>query len=310
MLDVRAGDVLLFRGNGFISKGIRFLDGSEVNHAAIALSGTELAEAVGHGLDTAAIASTVEKNERTIVRRPIDCDSDLAVAVARRYLDSGTPYAYQQILLLAALCLTRRIPIRNRLFRRVLRRALDSAANLVNSLVDRGVDLMICSEYVYRCYGEAGCNLLPAGIPEAVAVGPGSAEDVVLLDWLDGAPQTPVAATPRSPSADPSSIAEAAEYELENLLAAFFADSEGESVVPISAADEGADVTDAEIAQAAVGFGSAAVRLDRLRHPEAVGLAPADALAFLRGMLSTDADFVTPKDLLLTARLQETSRTG
>ena len=48
--DVLPGDILLFRGKGFVSWAIRLFDGTEVNHAAIALDGGKLAEAGGHGL--------------------------------------------------------------------------------------------------------------------------------------------------------------------------------------------------------------------------------------------------------------------
>lgn len=312
MVDVQPGDVLLYRGSGFISKGIRYLDGSEVNHAAIAISMTEIAEATGYGLDTATTLASFENNVVTIVRRPVGVDSALAVLKAKQYLNDGVPYAYQQILLLAALCLTRRIPIKNRFFRRVLRRALDSAADLVNALVDRGADLMICSEYVYRCYSETGFDLLPEGVPDLAAAGPASGDEVVLLAWLAERPSVaePAATRPVGVTEDPAAIADRAQHDLDDLLAAFFADREGDVPVPASA-DAEVDVLDEEIASAANGLGAASVRLVKLRDPEApepMGLGPADGIALLKGMFSTNANFVTPKDLLFTSRCDDVGR--
>lgn len=311
MIDVQPGDVLLYRGRGFVSKGIRFLDGSEVNHAAIAVSPTEIAEATGHGLDTAATLASFESNERTIIRRPAGGDPALAVAKAKQYLDSGVPYAYQQILLLAALCVTRRVPIKNRIFRRILRRALDGAADLLNALIDRGDDLMICSEYVYRCYNETGFDLLPDGIPDLAALEPGS-DEVVLADWLLEQPAAPAPAAAGAPatSEDPATIADRAQHDLDDLFAAFFAETEGDPLLPASAA-VGPDVLDEEIAGGANRFGAAAVRLAALRDPDApapMGVGVADGVAVLKGMFSTNANFVTPKDLLFTSQLDDIDR--
>ena len=53
--DVSPGDVLLFHGQGFVSWAIRAVDGTEVNHAAVALPGGMLGEAGGKGLQKRAI---------------------------------------------------------------------------------------------------------------------------------------------------------------------------------------------------------------------------------------------------------------
>ncbi len=315
MVTVRAGDVILVRGTGFVSKGIRFLDGSEVNHAAIALDDVEIAEATGHGLDRASLGSVIERNELLIVRRlrPFDdSKADQSVQRAIFYLDSGVPYAYQQIVLLAVLCLTRRIPIKNRLFRRALRRLLDGVAELINGFIDKGADLMICSEYVYRCYKESGTDLLPDGIPDLASLSD-DGEDELFLDWLSrqSMPIRP-ASIDTVPARDPMAVAERLEFDLDELLGAYFASEEGDAApMRMDLGDE--DVSDQELAQAAAKLGAAATRLASARDPNYVrpmGLGVADALAVLKGMFSTNANFVTPRDLLFTSRLQEVGRTS
>lgn len=311
MVDVQAGDILLFRGRGFVSKGIRFLDGSEVNHAAIALNSTELSEATGHGLDTASILTSLERNDLTVVLGADRGDPDAAAKRAQEYLGSGVPYAYQQILLLAVLCVTRRIPIKNRIFRRVVRRALEAAADLLNALVDRGADLMICSEYVYRCHRESGFDLLPGGIPDLAGAG-GAVDGVVLLSWLEGRP-VPLApmAVPGGPSEHPMAIAEKEQYVLEELLAEYFAGDDPTTPVPMTVGPAVPDVADEELVTAAGRFGRSAARLAALRDPNAPapqGLGAADAVAALRGMFVTNPNFVTPKDLLFTSQLREKGR--
>lgn len=309
MVQVATGDVLLFRGRGFVSRGIRFLDGSEVNHAAIAVDGARLSEATGRGLEISPIAVAVERNERTLVLRATGGDPDAAATRAVAYANSGVPYAYQQIVLLAVLCLTRRIPIGNRWFRIALRRALEAAADLVNSFVDRGADLMICSEYVYRCYRETGLDLLPQGIPDlAAATSP--ADGVALIEWLSHQPMPiTTAATVPFPLDDPATIADRAIADLEADLAAFFADLDGPVTGTASlTASPTDDVTDQEITAAAAHLGRAATTLVRLRDPGApttLSLGPADAVAVFRNLFTTNPNFVTPRDLLFTIQLSQ-----
>jgi hypothetical protein len=307
MIEVCTGDVLLFRGQSFISKAIRFLDGSEVNHAGIAIDATRLAEALGHGLETGPIAAAVERNVGTWVLRAKRGDPAAAAARATQYASSGVPYAYQQILLLAALCLTRRIPIKNRVFRKVIRRVLDSAADLVNGMVDKGAELMICSEYVYRCYRETGLDLLPAGIPDLESAGSLSGDEVVLLDWLEGQP-APLALASTAPGITdaPAVVAERDTFAIEALLAEFFASEDPTVPVPASVDDEPV-VTDEEITAAAVRFGRAALRAERQRNPQAptpMSLGLGDLIQLLKGTLSTNANFVTPRDLFFTSALE------
>jgi hypothetical protein len=75
-------------------------------------------------------------------------------AISDHYLATPNRYGYEQILLLAFLGTTRRIPV-TPLLAPLLRKILDSAANLVSQLTNKGREALICSEYVYRCYREA-----------------------------------------------------------------------------------------------------------------------------------------------------------
>lgn len=152
--EMRPGDVLLFNGKGFISWAIRKIDGTDVNHAAIALDASTLGEAGGRGLQRTPIAAAVARNNFVKIRRHSDADVTPVVKVAVGYLDDGLPYAYQQIVLLALLASTRRLPLGGTA-RRMLRSILDHAAAAVNGFIDAGGRRsMICSEFVYRAFAE------------------------------------------------------------------------------------------------------------------------------------------------------------
>jgi hypothetical protein len=133
----------------------------------------------------------VKSNERTYVRRlPGDEPLDAVVAKARVFLDEGHRYGYQQIVLLALLCLTRRVKL-PWAARRMVRSVLDHAAKALSDLVPTGASRMICSEYVYRSYDEAS-DVSPDPFRIEIAVTPtfagttaltSDAEDGSFLDW-------------------------------------------------------------------------------------------------------------------------------
>jgi hypothetical protein len=188
-LTVAAGDVLLYRGSSWISRAIRWFDGSDVNHAAIALGPGEIAEATAHGLDRADLDDTIARNDWTIQRRLVGApDGRPLTDVAGRYLADGVPYGYHQIVLLAILAATRRIPL-PWVAKRLVRSALDAAADVLSGYVDQGGRrFMICSEYVYRCYDEATDDRpdpydidLEIGGADLAAAGPTEAD--TFLHW-------------------------------------------------------------------------------------------------------------------------------
>lgn len=216
--DIEAGDVLLFRGTSFVSWAIRLFDGTEVNHAAVALGGGQLAEAGGMGLQQRPVPSAFGRGELLRVHRlPGDTDTAPVVAKANEYLGQAPFYAYQQIVLLAVLALTRKLPV-PRVARRFVRSAVDHAAAALMNLLPVGSKWMICSEYVYRCYHEAvegdpnAYRLQVAGVDFAAASAGGS-----LLDWgLDNIQDVSINVSPSFsvPVGDPLRAAALVEADL------------------------------------------------------------------------------------------------
>ena len=163
------GDVLLFHGTGFISDMIRLFDGSQYSHAAL-FTGQKVVEAISTGITASDLAKdeSIIKAEYVHVYRFISNDGhrlgDTGYAVqpilntAGQFVAKADRYAYEQILLLAALAATRRIPVVSDIpfLRWMLRNILDNAAEVVAKIVAAGKEPMICSELVYRCYTESG----------------------------------------------------------------------------------------------------------------------------------------------------------
>jgi len=155
---LKPGDTLLFHGNSFIAKAIRMFDGTKYNHAAI-FDGQNVVEAVATGVETHTLSQAIKDAEFVGVFRLTKDGSELGSAelpydpvgqVIADFQRDRDRYAYEQILLLAVLATTRRVPIP------MLRWILDHAASIVSGIMAMGRQPMICSELVYRCYLGAG----------------------------------------------------------------------------------------------------------------------------------------------------------
>ncbi len=157
------GDVLLYRaantwGNA-MSVLIRKLDGTEVSHAGLYMGDGLVGESLimgNTGLNTNPLAESVAGCNWVEVRRlPSATDRRLVLDTAWRRLKEGNCYGFDQILLVAGICLTRKIDFRDGLLRTIVEAALTKASNFVRSMIAEGREPMICSEFVFRSYDEA-----------------------------------------------------------------------------------------------------------------------------------------------------------
>lgn len=158
--DLRPGDVLLYSGQSLIGKLIRVLDGTEVTHAGIFLGDGNVGEAlmVGTpGIHANPIDKSIEGTNWVEVRRLPNQNLSYKplMAVANRYIAQGNRYAYAEILLVATICLTRKLNWNDGLLSRIAIGLMNKANRWIAEMFDQGKEPMICSEFVYRCYDEA-----------------------------------------------------------------------------------------------------------------------------------------------------------
>jgi len=317
---LQAADVLLFRGTGWLAKAIRFFDGTDFNHAGLYMGDPSVAEALKPGVVRQSLAESLKGRQRVIARRLINPPPTMTpvTAVAETVLAAGHRYAFEQLLLLALLCLTRKLPMTPWL-RPLVRKALDAAAGLLARILGQGKEPMICSEFVYRCYDEAlpdpvdvyslqvgEMTLVPP--PEAGAtafafglsvapprargrgVHPHSLLAVEMARRIGAPPQ--LEATP-SPSLVPEPVAAA---ELDSLITKYF---EEVQATPSLATPEAAAVS-ADLDAAVARFARTYYMATAGPAKEAVALSSAGPMEHL---FRTAADFVTPGDLLNTQSL-------
>ncbi|RLV10445.1 hypothetical protein CTZ27_04415 [Streptomyces griseocarneus] len=301
---LKPGDVVLTRGTEAISRAICLMDASEVSHAALAVDGDTLAEAVGEGLRTIPYAKALDGHD-LLVGRSLAAPADMApvLDVARRYLDGKISYAHQQIVLLAVLCVTRRVPLPLG-GRRLVRTVLDQAAAAVNALAECGRQPMICSEFVYRCHYEARPSA-----PYALRVDGGSDADgqSTLLGWARSHPALSHLPLPGKVPAllDPAAL-EALLAPLVSAYASAVGKLDGLPFGKHVPAPAGlTDPSDEEMLASMTAFGAA---LHRAESPDGGHVTPEQALEKIRSK-AAEPNFVTPGDLLRSPSLVERLRT-
>ena len=155
------GDVLLYRSKGLIGDAIRFIDRSEVSHSGLFLGrygeqGRTVGEAIREGVIRRELAKSIEHAEWVESRRLKEAPSSLDPVLERaaHYLERGERFAFEQILLLAFLCIIRNLA-GSSVLGRLIRETLDAAADFLLQLFNAEREPMICSEFVFRCYHEA-----------------------------------------------------------------------------------------------------------------------------------------------------------
>jgi hypothetical protein len=164
--DLHPGDILLCKGEGWISDLIVLLDGGPYSHSALyvgIINGEHsVIQATGSGIKCSPLSMLQEEIYTDVYRfnknnhkiGDNDYPFDPIYKVANAYVAAGTKYAYDHLLILAILGATHEIPL-DPTAKKLLRIVLDNAADFIFKLLDEGKTPMVCSELVYRCFDEA-----------------------------------------------------------------------------------------------------------------------------------------------------------
>lgn len=325
--DLQPGDVLLYSGQSLIGKLIRALDGTEATHAGIFLSGGNVGEAlmVGRpGINANPIETSIEGTNWVEVRRlPTEkLARQPLMDVANRYIAEGNRYAYAEVLLVATICLTRKLNLNDRLLGRIAFGLMNKANRWIAEMVDQDKEPMICSEFVYRCYDEAldadddpySLTILSqAGIltrrrsrrwlrrlamtasadKEIPTVHPES----LLGRLMNDPPKLQHMTKAADPSVAPTE--QISDIELEALIATYLHEPQATQPMRASAVPE---VSQKDLERAASDFSASLLASDERRY----GISQNEPMA--ARVATAVADFVTPGDLLKSPSLSYVGR--
>jgi hypothetical protein len=297
-----------------------------------------LAEAGGKGLQKRAIPRPGGGEFIRVHRLQASTELDPVVNRATALLNEGHLYAYQQIVLLAVLCLTRRIP-GPRLARRMVRSALDHAAKAVMDLLPVGATWMICSEYVYSSFHDAvegDSDVYELSVAGVSFGAPAAGGEPTLLDWsLEHADdieiRPPVAFGGAEPPGDHAMRVAAIEADLAPLVLDYASRLYDEGLIgeedlpplldpsfgppPPLPPEPSDEEMLASVASFSIAYGAAQGQMPSA-DPAFGAVGSAIAVAALKGALDgikkieVEGNFVTPGDLLRTPSLKEVGRLG
>jgi len=152
--DLRDADILLYHGSSWLSRAIRFFDGTPYNHASINVGNDNVMEAIAEGVVRRSIKESIAHYEPVIVMRLIDRPNDVSPVLSKAQQYEGKRYAYEQLLLLALICSFRKVRLNNAVAKFV-GKVLEGAASVLLKFTKGNKEALVCSELVYRSYDEA-----------------------------------------------------------------------------------------------------------------------------------------------------------
>jgi len=181
---LQPGDVLLYHGCDAFARCIQHFDATPYFHAALLVEQGVVAESVmAGGVGTRPLAETFRRREWATVRRyraellPPRAEKagvHPVVAQARAMVRTSPRYDYEQLLPLALLLLTRKVP-QTASFGRVVVGLLERLNSQLRSARKKSdgsqAAAWVCSKFVAECYAGAG-TADPAGGPYALQLRP------------------------------------------------------------------------------------------------------------------------------------------
>lgn len=161
--DLNPGDVLLFSGEkgSFISEAIMFLTNAPVSHAALAYSpSSSIIEESPPAVQTNPAAKRFEGRKITVMRLdPPQPDYAPVIASANGYLNKQEPYADANLYLVGMLLIYRKFTpntLLQRITIKILKKLTAGIISYYNRYKTPGKLPMVCSQFVYQCYDDAG----------------------------------------------------------------------------------------------------------------------------------------------------------
>jgi hypothetical protein len=303
--DLKSGDVLLFSGEkgSFISEAIMFLTNSPVSHAALVYSDpSTIVEETPPAVQVNPARKRFEGRTVYVNRLKKEPTSlSPVIEAAAGYVNDDEPYAMSNLYLVGLLLIYKKFtastPVQKAMIK-ILKRLTAHIIDYINKHKTPGKLPMVCSQFVYQCFEDAGgeyrLNIQNPVLALAAAGGvqPASVLDLTIQRIRQD--RTPSFRSSLSAAAQ-AEVTGAPEGSDEELAAELL------KALRTEQAAEAAGLED-ELVLSVTQFCSAAHAsiTNRTLQPEALllanqlGAAP-DALSFFK---SEEAYFVTPADLL------------
>jgi hypothetical protein len=162
--DLKPADILLFSGEkeSWISKAIMFLTDSPVSHAAIASEApATIVEETPPAIRASSVKERIDHRTIYVMRSKQQKSMHPVVNAAMHYLNEKEPYPMSNLYLVGMLLVYRKFTPDTLLKRAMIKIFRILAADIIEFINKHkypGKLPMVCSQFVYQCYAEAGSD--------------------------------------------------------------------------------------------------------------------------------------------------------
>ena len=164
--ELKAGDILLLEpSEDKISKIIAWVTKSEVSHTALSCGSDKPVGTVIEETPPIAIQDTIlTRTARTayVMRlNPGNNNCQPVMDIAARYVSEKLPYAHAQLPFIGLYCITNNMlgdTGLQGLVTRIVKLSMGILMELEDALIYNGREAMMCSQFAYHCYKEAGAE--------------------------------------------------------------------------------------------------------------------------------------------------------
>ena len=302
--DLKPGDVLLFSGEkgSFISEAIMFLTNSPVSHAALVYSDpSTIVEETPPAVQVNPAKTRFEGRTIYVNRLKKEPTSlSPVIGAATGYVNDDEPYAMSNLYLVGLLLIYKKFtvstPVQKAMIK-ILKRLTAHIIDYINRHKTPGKLPMVCSQFVYQCFEDAGGEYKLRIQNPVLALAAGTAQPPSVLDLTIQRikqDRTPAFRSSLSAAAQ-AEVTGAPEGSDEELAAELLKALRAEKAAEAAGLEDDLVLSVTQFCHAA--HASITVRTlqpEALLRANQLGAAP-DALSYFK---SEEAYFVTPADLL------------
>ncbi len=155
--DLRPGDLLLSSNIGLTSVGIRVFSTSAVSHVALYIGQSEVAEAVGSGIQIVTLKEAMDHSDKIFALRMADLTDEEAEKIRIFAQEkAGSRYNYAGIIEMASFMLTKQLCSLNPFSKEFRQQCIKGMAAAQLSTPTGNESRYFCSEFVLEAYRQSG----------------------------------------------------------------------------------------------------------------------------------------------------------
>jgi len=153
MRELQNFDVLLYKYCNTLGRIISSFDGTDYCHCSLYYNG-KIVEVLANGIKESNIESIFKRQIDVFRHNDINKNKTRLESSVNKYINSKASFAYEQMAILVVLTFIRKFQSR-----RLSDKLANGLENILEEIKNDTVEALICSEFIYRCFRESGCEV-------------------------------------------------------------------------------------------------------------------------------------------------------